>query len=38
MNEKINITLPDGNKKEYPEGITGYDIDMDITESLANSS
>ena len=36
--DKINITFPDGNKKEFESGTTGYDIAMSISESLAKVS
>jgi len=38
MKKKINITLPDGTKKEFPLGVSGYDIAMDISKSLADNS
>ena len=38
MEEKINITLPDGSEKEFSKGITGYDIAMSISEGLAKQA
>ena len=38
MKEKINITLPDGSKKEFSKGITGYDIALNISEGLAKQA
>ena len=35
---KIIITFPDGNKKEFKKGITGYDIAYAISPSLAKES
>ncbi|MEJ2196582.1 MAG: TGS domain-containing protein [Ignavibacteriaceae bacterium] len=32
---KINITFPDGNTKEYDEGVTGFEIAEDISPRLA---
>ena len=34
----IKITLPDGTVLDKPLGTTGYDIAMDISESLAKQS
>ena len=36
--EKIIITFPDGNKKEFKKGITGYDIAYGISPGLAKES
>ena len=33
----IKITLPDGSVKEYPSGITPYDVAKDISEGLARN-
>ena len=33
----INITLPDGSVREYPKGITGYEIASGISEGLARN-
>jgi len=33
----INITLPDGSVKQMPQGITAYDVAMDISEGLARN-
>jgi len=33
----IKITLPDGSVKEYPAGVTPYDIAKDISEGLARN-
>ena len=33
----INITLPDGSVKQYPEGVTSLDIARDISEGLARN-
>ena len=38
MKEKINITLPDGTKKEFSIGTTGYDIAKNISEGLAKQA
>ncbi|RYY40625.1 MAG: threonine--tRNA ligase [Chitinophagaceae bacterium] len=35
MNDQINITLPDGNVRQYPKGTTGMDIAKSISEGLA---
>lgn len=34
----INITLPDGSQKIYPDGITGIDVAKSISERLAKSA
>ena len=36
--ERINITLPNGDVKEYAKGVTGYDIAMDISPRLASDA
>lgn len=33
----IQITLPDGNKKTYPKGVTALDVARDISEGLARN-
>lgn len=33
----VNITLPDGSVRQYPEGITGYEIAASISEGLARN-
>lgn len=33
----INITLPDGSVREYPQGITSYEIARSISEGLARN-
>jgi len=33
----IKITLPDGSVKEYPSGVTPYDVAKDISEGLARN-
>ena len=33
----IKITLPDGSIKEYPSGVTPYDVAKDISEGLARN-
>ena len=33
----INITLPDGSVKSYPNGVTPYDVAKDISEGLARN-
>ncbi len=33
----INITLPDGSVKQYPEGVTALEIAKDISEGLARN-
>jgi threonyl-tRNA synthetase len=38
MNNKIKITFPDGSKKEFESGISGFDIAMSISEGLARNS
>ncbi|MDX1618534.1 MAG: threonine--tRNA ligase [Balneolaceae bacterium] len=37
-NEKITITFPDGSQKEYPKGITGYEIAEKISKGLAREA
>ncbi len=37
-NKKIKIRLPDGSKKEYDKGITGYEIAKAIGEGLAKAA
>ncbi|MAT38504.1 MAG: threonine--tRNA ligase [Ectothiorhodospiraceae bacterium] len=34
----MNITLPNGDVKEYAKGVTGYDIAMDISPRLASDA
>ncbi len=34
----INITLPDGSSREYPQGVTGMEIAKSISEGLARIS
>lgn len=34
---QIKITLPDGSSREYPQGITGYEIARSISEGLARN-
>jgi len=36
--EMINITFPDGSKKEFPSGITGKEIAESISKSLAKEA
>ena len=38
MNNKINITLTDGSEREFPRGITGYEIAKEISESLSKQA
>ncbi len=33
----INITLPDGSRREYPQGSTGLDVAQSISEGLARN-
>jgi threonyl-tRNA synthetase len=33
----INITLPDGSVRQYPEGVSGYEIAASISEGLARN-
>ena len=33
----IEITFPDGSKKEYPEGVTPYEVARSISEGLARN-
>ncbi|HIT98560.1 MAG TPA: TGS domain-containing protein, partial [Candidatus Merdimorpha stercoravium] len=33
----IEITFPDGRKKEYPEGVTPYEVARSISEGLARN-
>ncbi len=33
----INISLPDGSKRQYKEGVTAFDIAMSISEGLARN-
>ncbi len=34
----ISLTLPDGNARKYPAGVTGMDVAADISKSLAKSA
>ncbi len=34
----ITLTLPDGNKRSYPKGITGMDVARDISKSLGKKA
>ncbi|MDH5721802.1 MAG: threonine--tRNA ligase [Alphaproteobacteria bacterium] len=34
----ITVTMPDGNKREYTQGVTGMEIANDISKSLAKKS
>lgn len=34
----INITLPNGDVREYPSGVTGMDVAMSISEGLARNA
>jgi threonyl-tRNA synthetase len=34
----INITLPDGSIREFPSGVTGFEIAQSISEGLARVS
>jgi len=36
MEEKIIITFPDGTQKEFPKGISAYDIASSISKRLAD--
>ena len=36
--DQINIQLPDGSKREYPAGVTGFDIAKSIGEGLARQT
>ena len=38
MSEKITITFPDGNKKDVDKGISGLELDSQISKSLAKES
>ena len=38
MSNKINITFPDGNSKEYNKNVTGYEVAYDISPSLAKQA
>ena len=33
----INITLPDNSVRQYPEGVSGFEIARSISESLARN-
>src|SRR6478752_9304160 len=35
--EKVLITLPDGSKREYAKGVSGYEIALSISEGLARN-
>ena len=35
---KINITFPDGNTKEFVEGVTGFEIAESISPRIAKES
>lgn len=34
----ISLTLPDGNRRSYPAGVTGADVAADISKSLAKAA
>jgi len=34
---KINVTLPDGSIRTYPQGITAFDVAKSISEGLARN-
>jgi threonyl-tRNA synthetase len=38
MSGKIQITLPDGSRKEFPSGITPYEVAKNISEGLARNA
>jgi len=38
MSQEIIITLPDGSKRSYPKGITGYDVAESISSGLARNA
>ena len=38
IKDNINITFPDGNKREFEKGITGYQIAESIAKSLAKEA
>lgn len=38
MSESINITLPNGDVKNYPQGVTGESIAQDISSGLARNA
>ena len=37
INTMINITLPDNSVRQYPEGVTGHEIALSISEGLARN-
>ena len=38
MSNKITVTFPDGNKKEFDQGVTGFDIADSISSALAQQA
>lgn len=34
----VNLTLPDGNKRQYPAGVTGMEVAQDISKSLGKAA
>ncbi|MDR8392538.1 threonine--tRNA ligase [Aliifodinibius sp. S!AR15-10] len=37
-NDKITITFPDGSEKQYPKGVTGYEVAESISKGLAREA
>ena len=38
MSENLDITLPNGEVKHYPKGVTGFEIAQQISEGLARNA
>ena len=38
MSNKITITFPDGNTKDFDKGVTGYQVANSISPSLAEQA
>ena len=38
MSNKITVTFPDGNTKEFDKGVTGFDIANSISSALAQQA
>lgn len=38
MNDRIKVKFPDGSIKEFPKGVTGYEIATSISEGLARNA
>ena len=38
MSEQVQLSLPDGSKRNYPKGVQGIDVAKDISEGLARNA